>query len=53
MEEKKATKVGCQACKKNNNIKNIQSGVFVFGGLFFILAIFGMISLVKFIMDLF
>jgi len=53
MEKEKATKVGCQACKKNQNIQKVQNFVFIFGGLFFILAIIGLVSLVRFLFNLF
>lgn len=53
MEKKKATKVGCQACKKNENIKNLQNFVFIAGGLFLILAIVGTISLIKSLLEFF
>ena len=53
MEKKKATKVGCQACKNNNRLKNLQTTVFVSGGIFLILAIYGVVSLVKALINLF
>jgi hypothetical protein len=53
MEEQKATKVGCQACKNSPKIKTLQNFVFIAGGIVVFLLIFGLISVTKFIMGLF
>jgi hypothetical protein len=53
MEKKEATKVGCSACKSNKGVKRTQRFVFIFGGIMFLLAIYGGIKLVKDIISLF
>ena len=53
MEKEKATKVGCQACKKNPQVKTVVNTVFIAGGIVVSLAIWGLISLVKFLIGLF
>ena len=53
MEEQKATEVGCQACKKSPKILAYEKGVFIFGGVLFFLALYGVISVVSDIVSLF
>jgi len=53
MEKKEATKVGCQSCKTSKKIKNTQKVVFVFGGLIFLLSVYGTIRLIQDISSLF
>lgn len=53
MEQKKATKVGCQACKSNKNVVKTQTFMMIFGGIMFLLATYGSIRLVQDIISIF
>jgi hypothetical protein len=53
MEKKEATKVGCQSCKTDKGSVRTQRFVFIFGGVMFALAIYGIVSLIKDITSLF
>jgi len=52
MEKKKATKVGCQSCKDSITVKKLQNFVFIFGGLVLFFSILGLISIIKFFINL-
>lgn len=53
MEEKKATEVKCRTCEDSKQVKNTQKFVFIFGGIFFFFGIYGIVSFVKDIIELF
>jgi len=53
MKKKEATKVECSTCKSNKGVKKTQRFLYIFGGVIFILSIYGGIKLVKDIMSLF
>lgn len=53
MEKEKASKVGCQACKSSRKIQNMNTAVFILGGVLFTLSIYGLISLIFDIKSLF
>lgn len=53
MEKEKATKVGCQACKKSPKVKTVVNTVFIAGGIVVSLAIWGLVSLISFLVGLF
>lgn len=53
MENKEATKVGCQACKTNKGVIRTQRLVFTLGTIISLLAVYGGIRLVQDISSLF
>jgi hypothetical protein len=53
MENKEATKVGCQSCKTDKGVKRTQNFLIGFGIVMFVLSIYGGIALVKDIMSFF
>jgi len=53
MEKENATKVGCQACKKSPKVKSVVNTVFIAGGIVVSLAIWGLVSLISFLVGLF
>jgi hypothetical protein len=53
MEEKKATEVKCRTCEDSEQVKNTQRFVLIFGGVFFFLGIYGLVSLIKDVIELF
>lgn len=53
MENKEATKVGCQACKTNKGVIRTQRLVFILGTIISLLAVYGGISLAIDISSLF
>ena len=53
MEKKEVTKVGCQSCKTDSGVKNVQRFIYIFGGLLFSLAVYGAVRLVSDISSLF
>lgn len=53
MENKKSTKVGCQACKTNKGIIKTQNFLIGFGVVMFLLSIYGTIRLIQDISSLF
>lgn len=53
MEKKEATKVGCQSCKTNRGVIRTQRFLIGFGIIMFLLSIYGTISLVQDIRNLF
>lgn len=53
MENKEATKVGCQACKSNKGVIRAQRLVFTLGTIISLLAVYGGIRLVRDIFSLF
>ena len=53
MENKEATKVGCQACKTNKGVIRAQRLVFTLGTIISILALYGGIRFVQDISSLF
>ena len=53
MEEQKATEVKCKACEDSRQIKNTQTLVLLFGGIFFFFGIYGIVSFIKDIISLF
>jgi len=53
MEEQKATEVKCKACESSRQVKNTQTFVLLFGGIFFFFGIYGIVSFIKDIISLF
>lgn len=53
MENKEATKVGCQSCKTNKGVIKTQRFLIGFGVVMFVLSIYGTIRLVQDILSLF
>ena len=53
MEKKEATKVGCQSCKTDRGVIRTQRFLIGFGIIMFLLSIYGTISLVQDIRNLF
>jgi hypothetical protein len=53
MENEKATEVKCQACNESKQVKNTQTFVLLFGGIFFFFGIYGIVSFIKDIISLF
>ena len=51
--KKEATKVTCSSCGTDKNVKRAQNFMFVFGGVLFALAIYGLVSLIYDIKSLF
>ena len=47
MEEKKATEVKCATCDESRQVKNTQSFVLIFGGIFTFFGIYGIVSFIK------
>jgi hypothetical protein len=53
MEKKKATEVKCATCDESKQVKNTQSFVLIFGGIFTFFGIYGIVSFIKDIISLF
>jgi hypothetical protein len=53
MEKKKATEVKCSTCDESRQVKNTQSFVLIFGGIFTFFGIYGIVSFIKDIISLF
>lgn len=53
MEKKEATKVGCQSCKTDKGVIRTQKFLIGFGIIMFLLSVYGTISLVQDIRNLF
>jgi len=53
MEKKEATKVGCQSCKTNKGVIRTQRFLIGFGIIMFLLSIYGTVSLIQDIKNLF
>lgn len=51
--KKEATKVGCSSCGTDKNVKRTQKFLFTFGIVLFVLATYGLISLISDIKSLF
>jgi predicted nucleic acid-binding Zn ribbon protein len=51
--KKEATKVTCSSCGTDKNVKRTQNFMFIFGGVLFTLAIYGLVSLIYDIKSLF
>lgn len=52
-DKKEATQVGCQSCRTNKGVIRTQRFVLLFGGIMFLLSIYGAVQLVKDIASLF
>jgi hypothetical protein len=53
MEEQKATEVKCKACESSRQIKNTQTFVLLFGGIFTFFAIYGLVSAIRDFINIF
>lgn len=53
MEKKEATEVKCSTCRDSKQVKNTQTFVLIFGGIFTLFGIYGIVSFIKDIINLF
>lgn len=53
MEELKATEVKCPTCDESRQVQNTQKFVLIFGGIFTFFGIYGIVSFIKDIINLF
>lgn len=53
MEKEKATEVTCPSCQDNENVKNVQTTVFLIGGSLLFLSFYGLVSMILDIVSLF
>ncbi len=53
MEKEKATEVKCPTCTDSKQVKNTQTFVLIFGGIFTFFGIYGIVSFIKDIISLF
>ena len=51
--EHENSKKNCKSCKSDKGVKNTQRYIFIFGGLTFLLTIYGLYSIVRDITTLF
>jgi hypothetical protein len=53
MENQKATEVKCRSCDESKKVKNTQRVVLIGGGTFFFFGIYGIVSFIKDIINMF
>ena len=53
MENQEPTQVKCPTCRESKQVKNTQTFVLIFGGIFTFFGIYGIVSFIKDIISLF
>lgn len=53
MEKEKATEVKCHTCDESKQVKNTQRFVLIFGSIFFFFGVYGIVSFIKDVINLF
>ena len=53
MEKEKATEVKCPTCNESRQVKNTQNFILIFGSIFTFFAVYGFVSAIKDLINLF